>query len=151
MKCVKDNASELGSLAEFVDDPSTCKVPKLFLYLSGPMNLNKIHLASIFLWNLFKDQKNLKAKDGECPFLEPNTQSTYIHTFLAYMKEDYGWEYSMDKDFNFVGGFRAKMQKLYAERAKVWPAYGMAHKRQVDPSGNKSSDIDLKVCLRRTF
>ena len=47
-----------------------------------------------------------------------------MRTLFGVMKEDYNWEYKLEKDFNFDGGFAAKMKVLREERMEDWPDLG---------------------------
>ena len=47
---------------------------------------------------------------------------TLIRTVLGIMKQEFGWEYSLDNDFKFTGGLSARMKKLFNERSKQFPA-----------------------------
>ena len=98
-------------------------VPKLFKILGGTKTKTKIVMASNLLWRLFKDMKNTRAKEGECPYLEPDTENVKLCTLMAVMKEEYNWEYQLDRDFNFEGGFAGRIRVLREERMKVWPLY----------------------------
>jgi len=57
---------------------------------------------------MFKNTKNERAKEGECPYLETVSENVKLHTLFGVMKEEYNWGYKLEKDFNFDGGFAAK-------------------------------------------
>ena len=52
-------------------------------------------MVSNLLWRLFKGMKNTKAKEGDCPYLEPDTENIKLRTLMAVMKEEYNWEYPL--------------------------------------------------------
>ena len=108
------NKKELGEYAEVVPDDKWegRLVPKLFKILGGTKTQAKIVMASNLLWRLLKDMKNTRAKEGECPYLEPDTENVKLRTLMAVMKEEYNWEYQLDRDFNFEGGFAGRMRVL---------------------------------------
>ena len=54
--------------------------------------------------------------DGSCPFLQPSTQCQYLRTLLSGMKEDYGWNFTLDKSFNFKGGVKTVIDHLFQKR-----------------------------------
>ena len=78
-------------------------------------------MVSNLLWRPFKNIKNTKAKEGERPYLEPDSENVKLHTLMAVMKEEYNWEYQLDRDFNFERGFTENMRVLQEERMKAWP------------------------------
>ena len=46
-------------------------------------------MVSNLLWRLFKGMKNTKAKEGECPYLDPDTENVKLRTVMTVMKEEY--------------------------------------------------------------
>ena len=94
------------------------------------------------LWLLFKDMPNTTAKKGECPYLQPDSENTKIRSLLGCMVQEYGWNYELLKDFNFVGGFSAKMQLLREQRSKEYPTYATGSKVQI-ANVDTTEEIDL--------
>jgi hypothetical protein len=141
---ILDNQDTLGTLAE-MERVGYELVPNAFKTLGGEKSLDKIQLASNMLWLFTKDLKNSKAKDGECPYLQPNSQNTYVRSLVAAMNEEFDWRYSLEQDFNFQGGYNARVRTMYGERAEEWPGvFGTGSRRQI-PTQNKSSQIDITV------
>ena len=61
------------------------------------------------------------------------------------MRDEFDWRYSLEKDFNFQGGLSPRIETIYEERSKEWPAcYGTAPNRQVSSVTNVCH-IDLTV------
>ena len=141
---INNNKAELGKLAELVEDASGELVPKAFLSLGGKVIRDKCRLASQILWLMVKDLRNKKAKEGECPFLQPQSQDTYLRSLISAMKEQYDWRYSLTDHFKFQGGLNARIATLYAERCKEWPNYGTASNRQI-PQVFDTKDLDWSV------
>ena len=114
VKIIKENKETFGPMAELIEDPNCCgrMVPKVFVSLGGEKTLNKINTVSHLFWLLFKDMPNTKAKEGECPYLEPDSENTKIRSLLGCMSQEYGWNYQLNTDFNFTGSFAEKMQFL---------------------------------------
>jgi len=66
-------------------------------------------LANNVMWRFalkIGDKKHVLVK-STCPYIQPSSHATYICAILAYMKEEYGWRYTLDKDFGFKGGLAA--------------------------------------------
>ena len=59
-------------------------------------------------------------KDG-CPFYQPSSQNQMMRTLLAAMHDDYMWDYTMEKSFNFKGGVQKVLNELYQVRMKKYP------------------------------
>ena len=59
-------------------------------------------------------------KEG-CPYLQPSTQCQYLRTLLAGMRDDYGWDYTLDSSFNFKGGVKAVVDQLFEKRRRDFP------------------------------
>ena len=128
---ISNNKDELWKLTELIEDASGELVPKAFLSLGGEVIRDKCRLASQILWLMVKDLRNKKAKEGECPFLQPQSQDTYLHSPISAMKEQYNWRYSLTDHLKFQGGLNARIATLYAERCKEWPHYGTASNCQI--------------------
>ena len=146
--CVALNKEFLGLMSEFVEHPNHAgtMVPKCFLYLGGQKDKAKTEFAGRLLWLFVKNQKNSLAMEGECPYLQPNAQQSYLRSLVAIMKEEYDWDYSLEKDFNNTGGLKAKIVTLYAERRKEWPGvYGTGNKQQIPQNADSVTDVDLTV------
>ena len=143
--CV-ENREELGPQAELVEDVTApgYLIPKCFISLGGEKTQPKLVLASNLLWKLFKTIPDTEVKEGDCPFLEPGTENTYLGSLLAVMKEEYDWRFSCDKDFKFEGGLESRLQLLRAERADKWPEYGTGKNVQ-EPGVDSVTDIDITV------
>lgn len=122
---IQANGSVFGTSSHMEKDDNGVFVPKLFRQLSGENpGIDKIRVCSSLLWMVAKSLRNEKAKPGECPFLQPSTQNTYMKTLLGVMKTEYNWNFSITHDFNFTGGYFARAKALYEERAEDWPGYG---------------------------
>ena len=86
--------------------------------------LSKTIMVSNLMWHIMQERGNPKAKEEECSFFEPDTENTYIQTCFGRMKEEYGWKYSLDNDFNYEGGLTPKMSMPWTKRVKDWPELG---------------------------
>ena len=62
-------------------------------------------------------KKNVLDK-SKCPYVQPSSHSTYVRSVLAYMKEEYGWRFLMQKDLNFRDGLNRRMKELLADQEK---------------------------------
>ena len=60
------------------------------------------------------------------------------------MREEYNWEYKLEKDFNFDGGFAAKMKVLREEIMEDWPDLGTGKNVQ-DAGVDSTQDVDITV------
>ena len=141
---IVDNAAELGKQAELVEDACGELVPKAFISLGGERTRDKCRLASLVLWKVVINLRNKKATEGECPFLQPASQDTYLRSLLASMKEQYDWRFSLTDDFKFQGGLNARIAMMYAERSEQWPNYGTASNKQI-PQVFDTKDLDWTV------
>mmetsp|Transcript_4578 Transcript_4578/g.7743 ORF Transcript_4578/g.7743 Transcript_4578/m.7743 type:complete len:550 (+) Transcript_4578:127-1776(+) len=145
IQVIQANGNLFGNLSHMEKDPNGVFVPRLFFQLSGENpGMNKIRLCSNALWKFAKSLRNEKAGEGECPFLQPGTQNTYMKTLLGFMKQEYNWNYSITQDFNFAGGYFARAKTLYAERARDYPGYGSGGGAQT-PNGSIESVQDIKL------
>lgn len=132
-----------GDMSDYVRDNSGRLVPKLIIKLGGTHpSMAHIRLASMALWYFAKDLKKLRTKEGECPFLEPSSHNTYMKTLLGYLKEQYNWNYSIQHDFNFQGGYTPRINLLFSERMEAYPGYGFGARKQLPQGVEKSGDID---------
>ena len=80
------------------------------------VDLRKSQLVSkiIFKWISMKKPK----RNGTMEFLQPVTTMNYVRTLLGHMKTMYDWNFSMDKDFNFPGGLKGKINELFEYQRK---------------------------------
>ena len=70
-------------------------------------------------------------------FFMPSTQSTYVRTLLTALGESFGWHYSLDSDFNFVGGLKKVLSALYQRRGERFKSYGTSRKKYVLSEADK--------------
>ena len=90
-------------------------------------------------------KKNVLDK-SKCPYVQPSSHLTHVRSVLAYMKEEYGWRFSLQKDLNFRGGLNPRMKELFADQEKEYPGlYGGGANKQIIRGNQTSGDLDLTV------
>ena len=146
IKVVAENRDLIGAMGELVEDTRRKGrlVPLVFQYLGGEKTQAKINLVSTLLWKLFRGMKNTKAAEGECPYLEPDSENTKLRCLMAAMREDFRWNYNILTDFNFEGGFAARMKDLRATRMNDWPEYATGKNVQ-DAQVESSEEINITI------
>ena len=96
-------------------------VPKIVCAVM-PDNLGddrfKVKLVNEMLVDFAASMKLSKPGKESCPYLQPSTQCQYLRSLLAGMKDDYGWEYTLDQSFNFKGGVKTVLDHLFQKRRK---------------------------------
>ena len=63
---------------------------------------------------------------------------------MAVMKEEYNWEYQLDRDFNFERGFSENMRVLQEERMKTWPLCRTGKNVQ-DAGVESTQEVDITI------
>ena len=98
-------------------------IPKAFGKAGGSSIRPKIIIVSNLMWHMMQDRKNTKTKEGECPFLDQDTENiTYTHPNLFWNNErGVRLKISLDNNFNFEGGLSPKIGMLQTQRTKDWP------------------------------
>ncbi len=141
-----DLQGDLGTLAELIQDPNApgSLIPKALVSLGGEVTMWKCNLASDILWHLMKEMVNTQAKEGDCPYLQPSTEYSYLRSLLGLLSEEYDWRYQYESHFSFKGGLKPKMELLHAERKKKYPTYGTGPNKQ-RPSVLNASEVDVSV------
>ena len=120
-------------------------IPKAFVKVDGvPTCANTIMVSNLMWRHMMRSRKNTRAKKEECPFLEPDTENTYIQTCFGIMKEDFDWNYSVDHDFNFERGLAPKMNMLWTEITKKWLKLGTGNNVQ-DAGMESTKEIKLAI------
>jgi hypothetical protein len=140
---LKDELGNLSELVEDTNDPGTY-IPKALVVLGGNESMYKCSLASDILWHVMKDMKNTKAKTGECPYLQPNTEYSYLRSVLAILKDEFDWRYKFETSFSFKGGLKPRMELLHDRRKNEWPTYGTGQNKQ-QPSVTDVSEVNLSM------
>ena len=80
----------------------------------------KVKLVNEMLVDFAASMKLAKPAKDVCPFLQPSTQCQYLRSLLAGMKDDYGWDFTLDSSFNFKGGVKAVLDQLFQKRRKEY-------------------------------
>ena len=118
-----ENHPKWASFMYGVKDLEKDTIPFLFAKCSltycGDNKELKAKLANLALVDFLTSLKKQNSIDG-CPYYQPNSQSTMTRTLLAAMSDEYGWHFSIDDDFNFVGGVKKVLSMLYQRRSMVY-------------------------------
>eukprot|EP00986_Skeletonema_menzelii_P017420 scaffold19380_cov81-Skeletonema_menzelii.AAC.2 len=139
------NQGEFSTLAELVQYSPGVYFPRLFTILGGAKTKPKTNLASQLMWLYVLSMKNQRAAEGECPYLQPKSEDTYLRSAMAVLKDQFDWRFSLLEDFNFPGGLSGKVTQLRQDRSREWPdTYGTAANRQI-PEATHVSQLDLQV------
>ena len=89
-------------------------VPNLILMLAGVSpSLALRTLASSILCRWILDART---KCGN--YYQPSSQTTHLRTLLGALRDMFGWEYNLTRDFNFLGGLTAIFSKMVTDRRK---------------------------------
>ena len=93
--------------------------PKILVGIGGTKNTTKIMLANKALIDWMSVCKKKNCKLGKVEWYQPSTQNQRLRTFLANCSKKYDWQIEMN-DFNFKGGLKGFIDKLYAQRFKKY-------------------------------
>lgn len=121
VRTINDNKDCFKSLADMEEGVNGQQHPKLFNSLSGKVTLAKAECCSTLLWKYSLGLTNSRAVQGGCPYLQPSSHMSNIRNILGMMRRDFGWEFSLEKDFKFTGGFEGRIKQLFEERSKEYP------------------------------
>ena len=83
-------------------------VPNLILMLAGvnpSLALRTLASSILCVWIL-----DARKKCGN--YYQPNSQMTHLRTLLRALRDIFGWNYNINRDFNFVGGLTAIFNKM---------------------------------------
>ena len=89
-------------------------VPNLILMLAGvnpSLALRTLASSILCPWVL-----DARKKCGN--YYQPNLQMTHLRTFLGALRDIFGWNYNINRDFNFVGGLTAIFDKMVMDCRK---------------------------------
>ena len=91
--------------------------------IAGPKTPTKTYMfnAALIDWNMMLLNKK-RNSSSPFPFLQPSSQNVKNKMLVAELNQVYGFQYTLLKDFNFIGGFGRTIVQLYAERLEK---YGM--------------------------
>ena len=87
---------------------------------------SKVKLVNEMLVDFAASMKLAKPGKGSCPYLQPSTQCQYLRSLLAGMKDDYGWDFTLDQSFNFKGGVKTVLDHLFQKRRKDYNKVSVA-------------------------
>ena len=91
--------------------------------LAGPKTSTKTYMfnASLIGWNMMLPNKK-RNTSFTFPFFQPSSQNCKNRMLVAELNQVYGFQYTLLKDFNFIGVFGRTIVQLYAKRHEN---YGM--------------------------
>ena len=87
-------------------------VPNLILMLAGAspsLALRTLASSTLCRWIL-----DARTKCGN--YYQPSSQATHLRTLLGTMRDIFGWDYNLNRDFNFLGGLAAIFSKMITDR-----------------------------------
>ena len=123
------------------------EVPMLFVTCAGLPTLSKRKAVSNTLayWITGKRSTRGGEFDGG-DVLAPRTVMFYLRTLMGHMKDTYGWEFNLDRDFNFQGGLTPVLNAIFSEnRARLGTRYGSQSRVAVLKGVSTSKDLDMSV------
>lgn len=90
--------------------------PKILVDIGGEKTPTKVMIANKALIDWMASMKK-KSPGSKCIWYQPSTQNQRLRTFLGSCNKRYGWTLEIG-DFNFKGGLKGFVDKLYAKRFK---------------------------------
>jgi len=121
MSVVSNNKEVFGALTSVEKRFDGQLFPRLFYAVAGTPSPKKCQLTSSLLWFYSLSLKNERAEPNGCPYVQPSTHMMKIRAILGMMRQDFGWEFSLDEHFKFTGGLEGRLKQLFAERAEEYP------------------------------
>lgn len=118
---VSNNEEVFGALASAEKRFDGQLFPRLFYAVAGTPSPKKCQLTSSLLWFYSLSLKNERAEPNGCPYVQPSTHMMKIRAILGMMRQEFGWEFSLDEHFKFTGGLEGRLKQLFAERAEEYP------------------------------
>ena len=102
--------------------------PRILVEAGGEKNPSKVMLVNkaLIKWMAVM-RKKASPKDKMCQWYQPSTQNQRLRTFLGSCNKQYDWRYEIN-DFNFTGGLKGFMDKLYRKIFKEFGKGGYAKK-----------------------
>lgn len=88
--------------------------PKILVDIGGEKTHTKIMIANKALIDWMASMKK-KSPGAKCIWYQPSTQNQRLRTFLGSCSKLYDWSFEIS-DFNFKGGLKGFIDKLYAKR-----------------------------------
>ena len=90
--------------------------PKILVDIGGEKNPTKVMIANKALIDWMAAMKK-KSAGAKCIWYQPSTQNQRLRTLLGSCSKRYNWTFEIS-DFNFKGGLKGFVDKLYAKRFK---------------------------------
>ena len=88
--------------------------PRILVDIGGAKTHTKIMIANKALIDWMSSMKK-KSPGAKCIWYQPSTQNQRLRTFLGSCSKRYDWSFEIS-DFNFKGGLKGFVDKLYAKR-----------------------------------